>query len=101
TPTSVVYTLSLHDALPILTTCRCPRRSSTTISLPRPFILRKECPISAFIVSSGGRAAKFPRVYGPCRAKARVPSATARLAALPRSEEHTSELQSREKHVCR
>src|SRR5690606_40483944 len=60
TATSLIYTLSLHDALPISPTeSRCTRSASG----PRP--------------GFGGAAPK------------------------PRSEEHTSELQSRENLVCR
>src|SRR5690606_41301181 len=79
-PATEIYTLSLHDALPIL---------------PRP-----------------GAGACRPGAGGcPCAAAAglrrRDPgSATAGRAAAgrrrhPRSEEHTSELQSRENLVCR
>src|SRR5438105_11983255 len=59
TPTTVIYTLSLHDALPI---CSPSRSSSPSGSLTRP-------------TSSSWRS--------------------------PRSEEHTSELQSRVDLVCR
>src|SRR5690606_41847329 len=68
--TTAIYTLSLHDALPI-SYCR-PRTSS------------RSCPIPA----------KRPR-YGNC-----CPRAAARPTSV-RSEEHTSELQSRENLVCR
>src|SRR6266576_7326346 len=57
TPTTEIYTLSLHDALPIL--------SSPSVAPPPP--LRVTCPIAAAI----------------------------------RSDEHTSELQSRRDLVCR
>src|SRR6478672_13675383 len=63
-PTPEIYTLSLHDALPILR-CRRARRR---------------------------RAARAPPA---CRAPRPRPRATAR------SEEHTSELQSRSDLVCR
>src|SRR3712207_7233220 len=73
TATTEIYTLSLHDALPI-----SPRRPGTGPRLrgPRP----------------AGRAARRGR-----RRRARRPGRGAR----PRSEEHTSELQSRQYLVCR
>src|SRR2546427_7407212 len=62
TATTEIYTLSLHDALPISTCSRWPRRSS----------------------------AWRPRSAPPRRA-----------SRWPRSEEHTSELQSQSNLVCR
>src|SRR3712207_7303306 len=83
TATTEIYTLSLHDALPI-SRCtrswrsgRCPPRCATARALPGE-------PSSA---------------CGPC-----VPSWTSRTrwpAPRLRSEEHTSELQSRQYLVCR
>src|SRR5215475_6463314 len=64
TATTEIYTLSLHDALPI---CR-PRIASR---------------------SAAGRTARDSVVHARHRAR------------VGRSEEHTSELQSREKLVCR
>src|SRR5690606_41552826 len=78
-----IYTLSLHDALPICRNPRRPRRSrSRTPALqpPRPVRVRD-------------RRSRHPRQ--PSRAGRRGP----RWAR--RSEEHTSELQSRENLVCR
>src|SRR5436305_12116758 len=69
--TSVLYTLSLHDALPIFP----PMAAAATASV------RRAC-------ASG---------YRRCRCSRRIrPSGAAR-----RSEEHTSELQSRPHLVCR
>src|SRR5438874_13824210 len=67
TATTEIYTLSLHDALPI---CTCSRRSS----------------------AGPGPAPTWRSRGGP------GPAGTARG---PRSEEHTSELQSRRDLVCR
>src|SRR5438105_6149310 len=76
TPTTDIYTLSLHDALPILTP-------------PRP----DRAPAGAPCGSPGTRR---PRATsGPCRS----PPPPGRARA--RSEEHTSELQSRVDLVCR
>src|SRR3712207_7387094 len=84
TATTEIYTLSLHDALPIWTE---PRRSTgTPRGMPR---------------AGTGRAGRPGRVH---RAGG-LPSLSAPLpqhrAATPRSEEHTSELQSRQYLVCR
>src|SRR5690606_41396793 len=77
TSTTEIYTLSLHDALPI---CRVP---------------------SAWI-----RTSLPSRSSRPCRRAAHTTVPRARTPKLlrrapPRSEEHTSELQSRENLVCR
>src|SRR3712207_9572862 len=72
TATTEIYTLSLHDALPI---CR-PR-------IP-PSPRRCNCPHAC------------PRSLSPCRSGS--PNSPSRGA---RSEEHTSELQSRQYLVCR
>src|SRR5690606_41528324 len=70
--TTEIYPLSLHDALPIL-------------SVGEPRSQRK--PICASTrTSTGSPARSLLRKYSPRR---------------PRSEEHTSELQSRENLVCR
>src|SRR5690606_40512283 len=76
TTTAVISSLSLHDALPIL-----PDRSLRT---------------RAVRSSTGPR----PPIPGPPRAT--VPFRLRKpFADGPRSEEHTSELQSRENLVCR
>src|SRR3712207_8767354 len=84
TATTEIYTLSLHDALPICPGCariggRGDRRGA---GLP----------------PAGPRAAarpRQPRAGGGSGARAR------RVAGRLRSEEHTSELQSRQYLVCR
>src|SRR5687768_17680726 len=64
-----IYTLSLHDALPILATSRSPRRPA-----PKTPARRKRAPAKP---------------------------TTSRAKPAARSEEHTSELQSRLHLVCR
>src|SRR5437868_15404558 len=78
TPPAVIYALSLHDALPI--------------SRARPSRLRPRAPAAGPSGRASGTAA------GRSRA-ARRRAARERPAA--RSEEHTSELQSRFDLVCR
>src|SRR3712207_7044544 len=74
TATTEIYTLSLHDALPISTSRVRPIRRSSTCS-------------------SSSEARSRPSRW-PCRWAASSASPT-------RSEEHTSELQSRQYLVCR
>src|SRR5206468_10899417 len=94
TPPYETYTLSLHDALPICVaadaagggdgrdTCLAARRDRHDRGALRPAAERRARP------STPDRAAGLAR-----RARAEVPPA--------RSEEHTSELQSRSDLVCR
>src|SRR3712207_7388241 len=81
TATTEIYTLSLHDALPICAAATEPTRT-TTVSTAQP--LTSRCTSN----SHGGSG---------------VPSSTSpiRSRPIPRSEEHTSELQSRQYLVCR
>src|SRR3712207_8898306 len=76
TATTEIYTLSLHDALPISSCWRCCRPSASAMRPPR------------WWGRTSGRDS---------------PSARSRRSGRPlsRSEEHTSELQSRQYLVCR
>src|SRR5690606_42097185 len=74
-PTTEIYTLSLHDALPI-----CQRRAASA---------HKATPIPANLLAL---------VLSPNRVKAAMSGISRERR---RSEEHTSELQSRENLVCR
>src|SRR5205814_9832009 len=78
-----IHTLSLHDALPISAptpACSTASASTTTARRPRSGRWRPlTCPSRASLPSSRGRRAK----------------------SKPRSEEHTSELQSLRHLVCR
>src|SRR3712207_7846456 len=76
TATTEIYTLSLHDALPIWPCPRGPR--------PRP-----------------GRRAQPRRSRRRPAGAAPPPGSRGPSAAAARSEEHTSELQSRQYLVCR
>src|SRR3712207_8536242 len=79
TATTEIYTLSLHDALPICV-ARARRRRARS--------LRLRARTAASASGAGGKAARRGR---PQR----------RRRASKRSEEHTSELQSRQYLVCR
>src|SRR5690606_39802133 len=90
-PTSI-YTLSLHDALPIYTTPQVGGLQARRCG-HRP---------AGGAVGAGGHhdlalVAARPRVHGRVLGRARP----GRRLGVARSEEHTSELQSRENLVCR
>src|SRR3712207_8699816 len=85
TATTEIYTLSLHDALPISaarsgSSAGCTRRASSS--------------------GVGTDAADRPPAGGP-PALPPGPARSGRPLGLLRSEEHTSELQSRQYLVCR
>src|SRR3712207_7474541 len=83
TATTEIYTLSLHDALPIYMQ-RAPRSRPVLATQPIRRMntgeTAREVPGQRTVESGGGRS---------------------RLRLRPRSEEHTSELQSRQYLVCR
>src|SRR3712207_9286219 len=86
TSTTEIYTLSLHDALPI---------SGQAISGMEAVITSPAMPCSA------ARKAKCPTAPAWVMSLATTqPTCTSRARAI-RSEEHTSELQSRQYLVCR
>src|SRR3712207_8862929 len=84
TATTEIYTLSLHDALPI---------SATSAFRPLPSTGREQDVSAAARRPSPGRARPHPHIA--------VPGARRRVRSPRRSEEHTSELQSRQYLVCR
>src|SRR3712207_9306570 len=85
TATTEIYTLSLHDALPILAGRAYPARSR-----------------GDHLQARHGRHASERRAGGRATARrGRGDRHTLREAGAPRSEEHTSELQSRQYLVCR
>src|SRR5699024_12866391 len=85
-PTRAAYPLSLHDALPIWTSSSC-WTPSPAWAAPTTTPRRR-------------RAASCPAASTPTRCTRRSDS-SARRATSRRSEEHTSELQSRFDLVCR
>src|SRR5438105_10703576 len=83
--TPKIYTLSLHDALPI---CTCLTALTTVKVEALPFLMmlsKTECLPSSLTIFC-------------CT---RLPSRTCPMSRRKRSEEHTSELQSRVDLVCR
>src|SRR5204862_7999185 len=92
-PTTELYTLSLHDALPIWAWVRV--RSSGVTGDPRGLESPTGSPTRP--VSRKENWKKSRTLVGP-RPRGR---GTGTLNSAPRSEEHTSELQSRRDLVCR
>src|SRR5690606_40096149 len=92
TAATASYTLSLHDALPICATGNRARQEvpAAAAGMPSPAAVRGANPES---------------IRSPCQCSPADTSHTAGHAARRRgacrSEEHTSELQSRENLVCR
>src|SRR5439155_21363135 len=94
-PTTAIYTLSLHDALPILK----PLRRECRIASAEPVC---SCALLCAILHTRSRVQRAPGI--PCTLfMSRVTNAGTRAqrSAHERSEEHTSELQSRGHLVCR
>src|SRR5690606_41247454 len=79
-----IYTLSLHDALPIL-----PAKASSAPSMGSPSTVQVSSRLnnSASLHKVAARASSWSTAFS--------------RTVAPRSEEHTSELQSRENLVCR
>src|SRR5690606_40675600 len=96
-PRAAIYALSLHDALPIL---RPSERAVPTMCSGSPVspTSRSTMGLRAAAAKSccGAAAAIMPPCPEACSARPRRSTAGHR-----RSEEHTSELQSRENLVCR
>src|SRR3712207_8294849 len=82
TATTEIYTLSLHDALPISAARPLPNSSASRF-------------LFCFLSGTGRKSG-----FG-CSRRAGCTSPSNRHGSFPRSEEHTSELQSRQYLVCR
>src|SRR5690606_41964573 len=94
--TAAIYTLSLHDALPICPARSSPPRAAAPGAPAAPRGDRIRCR------PGGGRRGGPPRSARRRAARAPPPRRRRRSPRSPRrSEEHTSELQSRENLVCR
>src|SRR5687768_18546854 len=85
TASADIYTLSLHDALPISGTCASlePLAASPNGK------------------NAGSASGRVPVIFGFCAKRSRFMSSTVISNTSLRSEEHTSELQSRLHLVCR
>src|SRR5690606_42014105 len=89
--TTQIYTLSLHDALPIWCSHRRHRRRWPPRTAHRPRRERHAAPHALSCSLQRQPLAAHPSLHRPRRAG----------PWCARSEEHTSELQSRENLVCR
>src|SRR5690606_39777135 len=87
-PTTQIYTLSLHDALPIFSGSSTPSPTSASPTPNWPNWSRRPS-------STPPRSTGSPTTASP------VTSTVTPKVSCTRSEEHTSELQSRENLVCR
>src|SRR5690606_42068044 len=90
-PPTALYTLSLHDALPILQRCCGSTKWAAAMAAVRPF------EDVAALLRIGERTWWSLAIDDHLEAFAAHP----RIGEAKRSEEHTSELQSRENLVCR
>src|SRR5690606_41863822 len=99
TPPTTIYTLSLHDALPIFELIKALGTYSLNVVLALAVMVFVIYP-SILKLFTKMRFPTFLRGILPAQVLAFSTSSSA--ATLPvRSEEHTSELQSRENLVCR
>src|SRR5207247_10455387 len=92
TPHTLIYTLSLHDALPISPQTRS--RSCARVNTRSGWLMKK-CSSRNSVAPSSTR---IPPPVIRCAAGSRRNPA---ISTTSRSEEHTSELQSRVDLVCR
>src|SRR5690606_41574216 len=99
--TPAIYTLPLHDALPIwFANVRAAVRTATSTWWPhamRALMVPAVLPVAALIATPLSLTIASTTPAGRRFAAA----AAARTRPVVRSEEHTSELQSRENLVCR
>src|SRR5690606_40755648 len=95
-----VHTLSLHDALPILkrrldeTVESCVNRVGVEVNTASPSLL-------AYVAGLGRTTAQRIAEHRDRRGSFRSRRELLEVPGVGRSEEHTSELQSRENLVCR
>src|SRR5207302_11430095 len=87
-------TLSLHDSLPILQLLTGSRIESPGVNRQE----RRRPQVAVTVLPVAGQSRK---VGDQCSARPRQPIEQRGFADVDRSEEHTSELQSRENLVCR
>src|SRR3712207_8264551 len=92
TATTEIYTLSLHDALPIFPRARVEPRAGAAGAVRAHHLARRHARPRGGRVGRGAAARVGDRPRGGGAEVRR---------ARPRSEEHTSELQSRQYLVCR
>src|SRR5690606_41298203 len=98
-PPPNMHPLSLHDALPILNKARIPEIAQYLIDNPRDYVFSaisasiSGAPVNFIPAGDKGMETKIGAIVIPMDAQFIINDG--------RSEEHTSELQSRENLVCR
>src|SRR5947209_7454231 len=97
TATPEIYTLSLHDALPIFTIDPGQRLTGTLQEFGLEETGSQAVVVYDAVLARGANAVETRRF----EARVPVPALDAASAPMARSEEHTSELQSRQYLVCR
>src|SRR5690606_40062827 len=98
TPPSVIYPLSLHDALPIWFKGQATAAAQSGSTSSFVILASRNLPVSD---SDQDFLARRRALRRSMSARRRALPAGQRRQANRRSEEHTSELQSRENLVCR
>src|SRR5205085_11789399 len=98
--TAAIFTLSLHDALPILLTCCAQFEQSTRSPRSVALLLGRSNPQLGQRGLAAAAAARAPAFAALIAALSTTGSAPASTCST-RSEEHTSELQSQSNLVCR
>src|SRR5690606_39997145 len=98
TPISMIYTLSLHDALPILIKMKVVSKMIIEVMTDKNLIHQTK--IARSPTRGMTTRATLNRITETKIART-IETKTAGIAKSLRSEEHTSELQSRENLVCR
>src|SRR3712207_7902681 len=99
TATTEIYTLSLHDALPISPN-DCGAQVRLPSAPPTQVVVATRL-IRASIGRPNGMRAGSSAQYNPGQTDRHGGVRELGVSVLPRSEEHTSELQSRQYLVCR
>src|SRR5437016_4931534 len=99
-PSSMYYTLSLHDALPILLAAVCPPTKLTTVALCVPVTSPANEPLKLVALVALVAVVALPITFAVIVPAEKLPDAS-RFTMVLRSEEHTSELQSLTNLVCR
>src|SRR5690606_41571396 len=98
---AVFYALSLHDALPISYGGQTWVSSGSFIDGAGDFNGDGYTDIALSQIGNYATGTWVTGTYGPVRSSVNFNNGNGRLSIRERSEEHTSELQSRENRVCR
>src|SRR6266568_9568028 len=101
TATTEIYTLSLHDALPIWKRCRPSKAVPASQATSRARTILPVAGSKACSFSPLANQTRLPSKLTPCTCRTPGKGPYSRTISAGRSEEHTSELQSQFHLVCR